>query len=610
MAHASHLAGWNLFPIPDAEEYALLATRLAQFKAPLVGVGLHDYPSRYALAYPLLLVPFAWLFHFDVTQYFWASAFFGLAAVLLIARSGRWLLGSRLAGGVAAALFALHPMTIEVATANMSETALVMMFFLMLELARPWLTRGQGDAQLTDSGLPRSDPDGAAVFGVRQLAAALPGRSLLRCEPSLWRAGLLGLALGWLTIAKAPFAYWALALAVLVFARSFVRRRFMPFIALALAGLACALADALYRRWAFGAWGMNGYAYWFPSVYMEFLKTFHWRYLFTPWDATAPAGNLRYYGEMLLGRTPEFYSKYVALCAALGGAALAWPWRRGRPSRSEKKILGLMVGWLFIGFLFCGFYFFQSGRFPFLWIPAIDLAAAWGLVWITRWRPLRRGTLGRLKAPLLARVALLLCVALLLRGEYRRVRFADERAVATYAGLSFSRPSRTLLASVPEGAWVLTNFNLPLVEQCRATPGPTGSLYTTFLDNGYPLMNGHVFSVGTQGLEPRRRRFDVVRWLQKIPSAWENGPTELIGPDKRWNLAPGERLELFARPVYLLIVRPPFPPVTGQYLDSTVMPLLEKELWVKAVKRVGKVTLYRAGAGFKEARPAKNETRK
>lgn len=565
VGQASHGDGKDLWPAPDAQEYALLANRLAHFELPLIPIGLHDYPSRYSLAYPLLLTPFAWLFRFDITHYLWASAFFGLLAVVLIARTGRWILGSRLAGGLAAAFWALHPQTVWAATHNMSETAMTMVFFLTLGLARPWI-----DLHRREDGTART----------------------------IWRAGLLGLAIGWLTLAKAPFVYWALVLAILIAVRATGRRRHAPVAAFILTGLACAAADAIYRRWAFGAWGLNGYAYWYPPVYNEILSTFHWKYFWTPWSVTSPSGNLILYSKMILGLTNEFYSPFMGIAAIASLACLVWPWRRGRPG---WILVGTMAGWGVVGFCFCGLYFYPSVRFPQLWIPLVDLLVAWGLVWVPFWRPFRQVRVVRW-----ARLLALGVAVLLVRGEYRRISWNTDHSTVPYVKIL-----RPMLKKVPKGAWLFTNYELPLVAQYRVKPGPTGALHSYLLDCGW--MNVHLFTIDTFGLQPRRLRPEAREWLRKIPAAWENGPTELIGLDRAWRLTREERSQIFKRTAWLLVVSPPYSPATGRYFEQVILPLLKQDLHVVVEKKVelvlkkeiGSITLYRAEP--RRPRPASPE---
>ena len=98
---------------------------------------------------------------------------------------------------------------------------------------------------------------------------------------------------------------------------------FAPLAALLASGGAVALANLLYRRWAFGAWGKNGYAFWAPHVYSEFLKTFNFS-LLAPLDMllSRRSGLLRPHDA---GRKSSSSARYMAAIAAVCALALLWP---------------------------------------------------------------------------------------------------------------------------------------------------------------------------------------------------------------------------------------------------------------------------------------------
>lgn len=548
---APHLAGRELLDFPDAEEYALLATRLAHGLPPVLEIGMQTYPSRYPLTVPLLMTPVAWLTGSDLTRMWWGSLLFGLLATALMARTGTWLLGSRWAGGLAAAFWALHPETVKLGTMAMSETGLTLMFLLMLAAARPWL-----------------DPS--------------------RRAGGVGRALLLGLLLGWLTLTKAPFAYWALALSALAIARGASERRWGPPIALAAAGLACLAADLVYRHWAFGDWRMNGYRYWFPAVYGELGRIFNPQYLWRPWLPGETEGNLAYYGRRVLGRTDDFYAVYMALAAAGATLCILWPGRRGRP---HGRIVGLMAGWAAVGVLFCGLYFFQSQRFAHLWMPVVDWLVAWGLVCGPRWTALRRGWAGRLRLHRVARVMALLAILVLLRGELLRVRGYYHLANHTdRQRTAFVDQIRPMLDRVGPGQWLLTNYQLPLVDAWRPQAGPTVALNANPVD-GF-LMNSHVSAIWSFGLEPHGRRAAWNQWLTAVPEAWRAGPTLWIGPDEAFVLEPAARRALLSQPFYLLVVQPPFFPSVERDFETVLRPMLAAEWSLEPIQSSRDVTLY------------------
>lgn len=563
VALAPHARGADLYDQPDPQEYALLAGRLASLEQPLISIGLHDYPSRYSLAYPALLAPFAGLFGHDLTRLHWAPMLFGLIAVGMLARVGSWMLGSRLAGGLAAAIFALHPAVVAWAVVVMSETGLVMMFLLMLEAGRPWL-------------------------------APTPGR--LRVSSA--RAALLGLLLGWLTLCKAPFAWWALAMTALATAHAFEEKRWRPLAALIGGGLACAVGELAYRRWAFGSWLGDGYDYWHPSFYAEFFRVFNVRYLFEPVDAYFQTGAARCYGRMLLGRAPDYYAgPLAAIIMLIAAPAALWPGRRGRPGWAA---IALMAGWLAVGGLFCGLYFFQSNRFLLLWIPTLDLLIAWALARLACWSPLRRGWTGRRRLHRVGFALAILASASLLYGEFQNVRAFYHHSPGRQAKplLPTIKP---LLAQVPEGAWLLTNYNLPVVQRLRPSSGPTAALYSDERDA--PVMNCHIFAIWRFQLEPFRPGANSLQQPIPCPS-WKTGPSVLIDPAGSFRLNAAERRTLFSKPVYLLLVTPDFSPATAAYFRDKIRPMLEQDFVLEPVQTSDGAALYRCGLKSQATRDA------
>jgi hypothetical protein len=551
--------GREVMDFPDATEYALLADRIAHGRSPLIPVGAQLYPSRYPLVFPLLLTPFAWIFHSDLRLFFWASAVFGLIAVVSIARVGAWMLGSRWAGGLAAALWALHPQTVIASTMTMSETAVTMMFFFALALARPLLQPRAGET-----------PDSTPAIGVA-------------------RALALGLVLGWLTLAKSPFIYWVAAFAAMAFFDARDRRRWGAFTALVGAGLACCVADMLYRRWAFGVWGMNGYRFWEPAIYGDLGRIFNPAYLTTHWLSATEDGNIVYYGRMLLGRTGEFYSPYMPVCLALAAVGAIWSLRRGRPTR---PVVALMAGWAVIGALFCGFYFFPTPRFLLIWMPVADLLAAWGLMQMPFWGPLRRRRFLGTRLSTWGRGFALFAIFVLARGELLRVRgyLHLPQHPGHVHGATTDRIV-PLLDRVPDGAWLLTNYQLPIVDALRPHPGPTAALDTWRPDNY--LMSGHVGAISEYRLRPHSPRESWTGWVDPLPDPWRRGPTLLIDADRNWLLDPVQLASLFDRPAFLLVVDPWQVKATGEQFEQVVRPLVESRLRLEPIQSSANVTLYR-----------------
>jgi hypothetical protein len=144
---------------------------------------------------------------------------------------------------------------------------------------------------------------------------------------------------------------------------------------------------------------------------------------------------------------------------------------------------------------------------------------------------------------------------------------------------------------VPEGAWLLTNYELPLMPYYRSHPGPSGSLFSYEPDA--PWINTHTYTIWAQKRPPRRLVPGAERWIDPIPEGWLHGPTVLINPDIKWQIGEEARRRLFSRPVYLLVVRPAEIPATGEYLDSFIWPMLEGEGRIELIDERGEARLYR-----------------
>ncbi len=550
--HSPHSDGADLIPTPDALEYAVTATRLAHGQAPLVPVGLWEFPSRYPMSYPLLLAPFTWALSFD--RLWMASALMGLLATAMLARVGGRLLGSRIAGALAAGFFALHPQTIVAATLNMSEMGLILVWLCMVDLSRPWFN------SVT-----------ATEF-----------------SPRTGRALLAGLAAGWLTVAKAPFIYWVAALAILIWLHG-RRRELAAFIA---AVAACIAAHLLYERWAFGAWGMNGYKYWYPRVYTHFWKTFNPHYMFAGWDGGIPGnvqpGNLRYYAIQVLGRTHDYYSAYMAATIAIALVCVAWPRRAGRPARIVTAVL---AGWGATGFLFCALYFFQASRFLLVWIPLADMLAAWGLVQVPLWRVFRRTQFSGFRLKTLGHIAAAFIALVLLRGEWLRDAgwFFNRDA---HSRVPLSRQIPPLLKAVPAGDWLISDYELALMPYARATPGPNAALYVSTVDAA--ILNSNVYAQWEDALKPRRMNAEQAAFIQPVPAAWRAGSTLLIDPAGQWRITLDERRNLFAgRGVWLLIASPRNYGPSNDYLRDKIWPMVRAGADCELTSRTADASLYR-----------------
>ena len=542
LALAPRTMGRDLRPAPDAMEYALLAERLARFEPPLIGLGFNDYPSRYSLAYPILLAPWFWLLGGDPTRLHWIASAFGLISVLLMVWNGRWMLGSLKAAMIGAVFWALHPAILYFATLNMSEMGLTMMFLWMLAVARPWL-----------------DPTKSSTRG-----------------HSTRRACLLGLIYGWLVIAKPFFIFWPVwhLVSFGLGARS-RRSSWRPLCALAGTFGATILADLIYRRWAFGEWGMNGYRYWVPDIYEHWSRVFNWRYLWSPWDPNIAfaAGNLWTYGRQLLGQGLEFYSPCIPALVAI--AVIAYLRQCKKKNQAPAfRIVATFGLWLIAGGFFCAFYFFQSSRFLLIWMPVIDMCAAWGFLCLVRSGP-RRWSKWALSLGVLAAFIVL---------QLPRLEGGFYRAVAGSNPTGWTSSLRTVLSDIPEEAWVWTNLDPPLVEMNRLGRRPVGALDARLSD--------HMTRIEDQGLLPHGPRAGSEAIQTELPFL-STQPTLLIDRRGEWRFPETARRRLWQQPTYFVIAE--VDPTTGAPLDlDPIERQLRQELNIELLKVENDLRLYRA----------------
>lgn len=547
--------GPDLQPWPDAMEYALLATRLAKLEPPLLPIGFGEYPPHYSLSYPLALVPFAWLTGFNITHYYLASCFYGLLATLSLAGVVRWLTRSQLAGFMAGLFWALHPQTVLAANLNMSEHALVFGFCMMLLLARPLLEALHPDAGPNTRG------------------------------PTALGSLVLGSLVGWLSVAKYPFVYWAMILGVLFVLFSMRRRRWRPTGFFAASFAVLMVAAALVRYWMYGDPFMTGYEYWQPDIYARLGRVFNVRYIFEPWSPHAPAGNLDYYGRLLTGLVPAFYGPpgfgvlvlglLLSVVRAIRRRRIGW----GGPA---------LWGWGLVGVTFCLVYHYQERRFLHLWIPLADLVVAGTLARMWQWRsndPAR----ARWCMPTVRAVSIV-AFALIVFGELTADP-ALEYPVDARQERPLAHVIQPMLDMVPLGGWVFTNYQAPLVEQYRAHAGPVGMIYCTERD---VAINTLIHPILEHGLKPKLKRKRLMDLAEYVPEDWRDGapPVIVVEGKKPWGIPLTERKRLFSQPTYALVVKLDYVP-SATFMREVVRPLIEPALGYERVASHELASLYR-----------------
>lgn len=307
--------------VPDGIEYAVGAQRLATAGRYDIVVDAASHPPRYPPGFSCLLAPAYWIAPDTLTAGVWIErAIWSIGcAALSYALSRRF--------GTAAATLSIAGINVEPAISRAASTIMA-------------------DA-----------PAAAALL-------ALLAVGLLHPKPasrSLLLAGLI-LALG---VACRPLTIVA-ALPILP-QLYIVRRRLVGAAALLSPSATVVLLTAIYNRFTFGGWTMNGYVYWLPAPYSRLDFVFHPSYLPRHFEAIANAPSLYL---LLLG----------GAVAAIAIAAL------DRPAKRDLLLpLSLLV---FPLTLIQAVYFFIQIR---LYLPLIAgsclcIGLALGLI-LQRWKP-------------------------------------------------------------------------------------------------------------------------------------------------------------------------------------------------------------------------------
>lgn len=252
--------GQELWPMPDAVEYAAVAVNLDRGQGPVLNIAGFSYPSRYTIGYPLILAASYPLLGHSPERLCIVTALTALVAI-----AGLYLLTAgvfdRPSATLAALLLATSPHFLGLSTLVMSDvpalavvTVSLLAFFYALE---------------------RQSLVASAVCGL-----------------------LVGLSVT-IRVSNAAILIGMIA-AVLLISPS--RLRLAPAIAFAISFAAFPALQALLNLHYFGSIFSNGYAFWLPYFYdSAAFKTFKLSYLLAPADPIYRHGNLVAYALAMLG---------------------------------------------------------------------------------------------------------------------------------------------------------------------------------------------------------------------------------------------------------------------------------------------------------------------
>src|ERR1039457_1840824 len=345
--------GQELWPMPDAVEYAAIAVNLDSGLGPVLHFGGNTYPARYTIGYPLMLaVAYPLLGHKPerlclVTE---LTALIAIAGLYLLTL---WVF-DRPSAVLAGLLLATSPHFIGLSTCVLSDVSSL------------------------------------AVVVLAALAFLYAQE-----KESLVASGLCGLLVGLavtIRVTNGAILVGMLAAALLVRPR---RLRLAQVMAFAIGFTAFPGLQAWVNLHYLGSPLASGYVFWWREAYSSVSTTFELRFLFKPWDMTHRHGNLVSYtlamlgldgllGQLTLGLEPQtllhsHYSFYPFPVAIFAGLGVFFANRRKRNATTMRAVY---LGFGFLASLLLIYlpYFFLDPRFL---LPALFIvfgAAAYGLV--------------------------------------------------------------------------------------------------------------------------------------------------------------------------------------------------------------------------------------
>jgi len=349
--------GQELWPMPDAVEYAAMAVNMDIGLGPVLHFAGNTYPPRYTIGYPLILAAAYPLVGHRPQWLCLATLFVGLVAIAGLYVLALWAFG-RPSAIIAAILLATCPHFLGLSTAVMSDVPSLAVAILAALAFLYSVETGSAVASLLCGiligfAIAIRVTNGAILLGM--LAA------VLFVKPrNLGLGQLLGFAIG-----MAAFPSLQLV----------ENLRF------------------------FGSPFSTGYQFWQPVFYGDLSKTFELRLLFFPLDKTYLHGSVVNYSTALLGLDGlfgqctlgtenitllwphyAFYPFPVAIFAALG-VFLILRWKAGA---SAMRIIYLGGGFLVASLVIYLPYFYVDPRFLIPALFVVFATAAFGIVYANR----------------------------------------------------------------------------------------------------------------------------------------------------------------------------------------------------------------------------------
>ncbi len=353
IASTGFVNGQELWPMPDAVEYAAIALNLDRGLGPVLHFAGNSYPCRYTIGYPLILAAVYPLLGRRPERLCLITALTALIAIAGLYILTLWAF-DRPSAVLACLLLAASPHFLGLSTCVLSDVPALAVAVLAV-LAFMY---AEGKESLIAS----------ALCGV-----------------------LAGLAVT-IRVTNVAILVGMLAAALLVRPR---RLQFARVTAFAIGFLAFPGLQAWVNLHYLGSPLSTGYAFWWPEVYSSMFTAFEPRFLFAPAFPTYHHGNLVSYSLALLGLDgllgqinlgTEFrtlntahYALYPFPVAIFAGLGVFFAMRRKRIASTMRA---LYLGFGFLGSLLLIYlpYFYFDPRFILPGLFIVLAAAGFGLV--------------------------------------------------------------------------------------------------------------------------------------------------------------------------------------------------------------------------------------
>jgi 4-amino-4-deoxy-L-arabinose transferase-like glycosyltransferase len=539
IASRGFASGQELWPIPDAIEYAAMAVNLDRGLGPVFHFGGNTYPGLHPIGYPLILAAAYPLLGRRPERLCMVTALMTLVAIAGLYILTLWAF-DRPSAVLAALLLAASPHFLVLSTCVTSDVpslavvALVVLAFLYAEEKESWAA--------------------SALCGL------LAGMAVI------------------IRFTNGAILVGMLAAAILVRPR---RLQFPRVMAFAIAFLAFPGLQALANWHYLGSPLSSGYAFWLPDAFRSVSAPFELRAFFVPTDPANRHGNFVSYALALLGLDGLFgqlnlgtefgtldharYALYPFPAAVFAGLGLFLALGRRRIAcRMRAVYLGL--GFLASILLIYLFYFWTDPRFILPALFIVFAAAGFGLASANR----------RLKWGWAGFAVITLDVLL-----------AGAIAVETISAVAAPPPRRSklvddVLAMRPRmtNAVVVSDITLQWLELFA------GGERTEFVG----LNNACAFQVKEQALT----EFYLYLLYRKKAEGWPGPIPPILLPGGKLDPAEARRLaqqDKKGRPVYLLVLAPATDAWFGEIKRE--FGEIERYFSLETIADYGEVGLYR-----------------